>query len=225
MTKSMSFDIAVLCVLSVINIINNIQVTDVAIVLRLDSYEYAHNHFVDLFRCMLMLDCKSYSRATLMMMCLMKHHKHHGTPIWHMVRNNLGCINEEPCEISFSSLAGVAVADTCSDKAQYLSDLYSLTDLARQCVVDFSEDVGGTSPTGGSHIRISKKSEEVKSVGAFFADKIRRIKIDSKIAYKQTFFKKKSRQVRNIDKAVDLIEVHGNLLYREESLSPQKSQS
>ena len=178
--------------------------------MKLDNYEYAHPYFIDLLRCMMMMDSKSYTRATLMMMCLMKYHKKNDTPMWNMVKNNLGCINEEPCELSFSCLASAAVVDTVEDKASYLSELYGLMPVARQCVSDFNDDVGVGGTSGSSYIRISKKGEEVKACGTFFADKIRRIKLDSKIAYPTEFFKQAQRKAKDVR---GLVEIKGEDLY------------
>jgi hypothetical protein len=194
------------------------QAQDYGTALRFDDSEYAQPYLINAYRVMLMMGASEYKTSTLAHMCTYMYHRKHQTPLFKMLKKNLGCINEESCEVSFSCLSRCVLGDTTKSTVSKLSEMYKLIPLFRECVSEVSDDARVSGGKSG-YIRLSRGSPEVRETASFFQRQIKKAVGGKAIVYHKKIWKwpEKNRTEAHIRRGHALILPNAsNRLYKED---------
>lgn len=149
--------------------------------LKLDDGVIGLRHLVCMLHLLLVLargKSSRYSQSVIMQIMFILHQKHHGLPMWTMLKDGLSCFNEEAGEMSFAMLARSVLGDTSQSHIKHLSKLFGLINSYGELERNVKEQHGINTEKSGTNWRkkIDPEGSEVVATRAFILQWLRAIK-------------------------------------------------
>ena len=94
--------------------------------------------------------------------------------VWKMIKRNLGILNEESGETTFSLLGNCVLGHTVISQFEHMNKIYSLLPITRSIKGEVMADQHSTTSISWRHT-VNVESDEVRATGMFFKETIKQI--------------------------------------------------
>jgi len=123
-----------------------------------------------------------YPKVILSQLLLLEYWRVSDHVVWRMMEKNMGCVNEELGELTFSILSRCVLGDHIKSRFDHMNSMFKVLPSYRAIKEEVLADQASSSSLGWRH-SIKSDCEEVKSTSLFFKNMIKQIVSNKFLSY------------------------------------------